>query len=157
LTARARQPHPNLTLLREGALFGCTRAWTDAGRNSALKSVQDAIRQYADWAPRSFGLGMASALGQAETGSRYSQPSRPANGYRQQVIPAVLDLAACSPGFDPATCPQPAWRDNPPDVSRSRCTLGPLLSGGRDCPPLATLRGLAGGSVKVTVLSRFRW
>jgi delta endotoxin, N-terminal domain len=106
-----------LGLLRDGVLFGRGWGWSDADYNSALKSLQNTIKDYTAWAPRIFGLGMGGALAQAGADYRNCQPFRAGNEYRTQMIPAVLDLAARWPCFDPAAYRPPV---SPGDLYLSR-------------------------------------
>jgi delta endotoxin, N-terminal domain len=115
LWAQAANMH--LSLLRDGVLFGRGWGWNDADYSSALRSLQNAIKDYTAWAPRIFGLGMAGALAQAGTDYHNCQPFRAGNEYRAQMIPAVLDLAARWPYFDPTTYPPPV---SPGDLYLSR-------------------------------------
>lgn len=115
LWAQAANMH--LGLLRDGVLFGRTWGWNDTDYNSALKSLQNAIKDCTAWAPRIFALGMADALGQAGVSYHNCQPFRGGNDYRQQMMPAVLDLAARWPCFDPTAYPPPV---SPDDLYLSR-------------------------------------
>jgi delta endotoxin, N-terminal domain len=100
----------HLSLLRDGVLFGRGWGWNDTDCNSALKLLQNSISDYTAWAPRIFGLGMAEALARGGVDYHKCQPFRAGNQYRGQMTPAVLDLAACWPYFDPTryTPPVPA-------------------------------------------------
>jgi hypothetical protein len=106
-----------LGLLRDGVLFGRGWGWSDADYNSALKSLQNTIKDYTAWAPRIFALGMAGALAQGGVDYHKCQPFRAGNEYRTHMTPAVLDLAARWPYFDPTAYQPPV---SPGDLYLSR-------------------------------------
>jgi hypothetical protein len=95
----------HLGLLREGVLSGKDWGWNQADTDTAYTDLKKAIADYTAWAPRIFGFGMASALGPADY--HRCQPFRSGNDYRSQMIPAVLDMAARWPYFDPIAYPPP--------------------------------------------------
>lgn len=106
LWAQAANLH--LGVLRDGVLFGPGWGWKDSVTAARLTSLQDNIKKYANWAERIFGLGMAGALGRGKVDYKNCQPFRAGNQYRSQMIPAVLDLAALWPYFDPTVHKPPA-------------------------------------------------
>lgn len=65
-------------------LGDCRQAHVAAGQH----------QEYANWAERFFGLGMAGALGRGKVDYKNCQPFRAGNQYRSQMTPAVVTQTA---------------------------------------------------------------
>lgn len=97
----------NLTLLRDGALFGANWGWSPAYTQSVITKLTSTITTFSQYAEQIYQQGYQNVVKNTGTYYHACEPFKSVNAYVRQMTLGVLDFAQLWPYFDTTKYPEP--------------------------------------------------
>lgn len=97
----------NLSLLRDGALFGSGWGWNQAYQQMVAGKLTSNINAFTQYADKFYEQGHEHVAGKTKKNYHKCEPFRSVNAYVRQMTLSVLDFVQLWPYFDPAKYPNP--------------------------------------------------